>query len=134
MKNLGWGLLMVALIVPASPIFGEIEGRVWPVAGPATVDHVDRFEDGWTYFSMSAPKRRDCNWRSTNFYLGERGSGNVPVAFEHLDRPKLRGSGIQFWANSRVQLSPDQLLSSAYADVLHICGWGLWLTRTHFYK
>lgn len=134
MRHIPWLLLLLIAAVPASPIIGQIEGRVFPVAGPAVVEEIDRFEDGWTYFSMSAPKRRDCNWRSTKFYLGDRSNGNVPVAFEHLDRPQVRGPGRQYWPSSRIQLSPDQLLNNAHADVAHTCGWGLWLTVTPFYN
>lgn len=133
MKNAAWLFLVVMLAIPASPILGEIEGRIWPVAGPATIEQIDRFEDGWTYFSMSAPKVRDCNWRATKFFLGKRRNGNVPVAFEHLDRPEIREMGGQYWPASRVQMTPEQLIENSYADVLHVCGWGLWLTRTQFY-
>lgn len=133
-KNFAWLSLVLLLAIPASPILGEIEGRIWPVAGPANIEAVDKFENGWTYFSMSAPKNRNCNWRSTKFFLGKRGNGNVPVAFEHLDPPQLRETGRHYWPSSRVQLTPEQLLSNAYADVLHVCGSGVWLTRTRFYN
>lgn len=136
-----WGiplLVLTAAFLGSLPSFaiigGKLEGKVFPVAGPAVIHEVYRFEDGWAYFSMSAKKRRDCNWRSTKFYLGDRESGNVPVAFEHLDKPTLRESGQHFWAHSRVQLTPDQLLERSHADVLHDCGWRLWTTKTPFYN
>lgn len=114
-------------------IASQLEAKYLPVAGPAVIEEIDRFEEGWTYFSMSAPKHRECEWRGTKFFLGKRGNGSVPVPFEHLDMPQIRGVGHQFWAESRVQLTPDQLMQNAYANVHHSCGPGLWTVVTHFY-
>ena len=133
-RNALWAIFAsVAVVLFAAPVVGQLEGRVYPVVGAARIEQVHKFEDGWTYFSMSAFKRRDCNWRATEFFLGKRGDGNVPVAFEHLDRPEVRTVGELFWPESRVQLTPEQLQNYAHADTSHDCGWWFWLTRTPLY-
>lgn len=134
-KHVLWGCLALVALVPLSAhTLGLLEGRAWPVAGPVVIDEVHEYKDGWTYFSMSGPKHRSCNWRGTYFFLGKRGNGSVPVRFEHLDPPEVRGVGALRWANSRIQVPPEQLLSGTYANTLHDCGWLLWLTETRFYN
>lgn len=135
MRNTLWGCLaLVALIPLSSPLVGRVDGWLFPVAGPVAIEQINSYEDGWTYFSMSGPKHRECRWRSTKFFLGGRSGNNVPVPFEHLDKPEVRKIGDQYWPSSRIQLSPEQLLNSSHADVYHDCGWWLWLTRTPLYN
>lgn len=125
-----------AIMPTAIDLAPVIEGRWAPVAGPARIVDIHREEDGWTYFSMAAPKLRACSWRSTLFYLGNRRVGAGTFApFEHLDRPEEREVGELFWAKNRTRLTPEQLIENSFADTYHQCpGWlRFWQTKTEFY-
>jgi hypothetical protein len=130
-KNLLWVCLALAALAPVSlPLFNQLDGRLYPVVGPIKIEEILKVEDGWTYFSMSAKKLRECRWRETKFYLGTRNGNNVPAPFQHLGKPNLKGVGEHFWPSSRVQLTPKQLLTESYIDLWHDCGSLLGLTVT----
>jgi len=137
MKNALWAVVAGMLLLPSvAKLVGPLEGRIWPVVGPASIIEVYKVEDGWTYFSMTAPKFRDCAWRGTTFYLGRRDAGTF-AKFEHLNKPQKREAGaVLIWDKNRTRLSENQLRETAFADVLHQCPgwWRIWLTETRFYN
>lgn len=112
---------------------GRIEGSIWPVVGPITMEVVET--DGpVTIFSFFADKLRsdkDCQWRGTRWFFGEPGA-SVPIpTFAHLDRPRIREEGQQVWKRNTVQIPPADLLGNSYGVAAHDCG-GLrwWLVYT----
>ncbi len=122
----------------AATLAPDIEGRFLPVVGQIKIVEVYEVSDGWTYFSMSAPKYRgECKWRETIFYLGNRLSGEgVFAPFEHLEKPQDRSEGDLFWGKNRTRLTESQLRESAFSNVIHQCPgwWRVWQTQTPFYN
>jgi hypothetical protein len=126
----GWAIV---ILIWAAPIFGKIEGAIFPVLDPrltiaAYHDHnAGTRVDGW------AVKVRNCDYvdDSLQWWLGSPESAvSAPVVL--LDPPQLRTTGRTEWEGIVIGLSPKQIERRSYATVRHRCH-ALWETQTIFY-
>lgn len=92
--------------------------------------------EGGIIFSAKAEKHRDCIWRGTIFYLGDRNPGGVVLTDSpHQSKPQNRGVGWLFWENIFVPTDEITLRGGTYADVQHDCrGSNLGRTRSHYWR
>lgn len=120
-------------LVVQSDIPGDIEGGLFPVVGPASLELV-REVDGVTLYAAEAEKLRDCEWVRTEWFLGDIDGRAAQADMRHLDPPEVRTPGALSWDAIEVDLTDRQVRRNSYAYVYHKChGDWLWETRSLFF-
>jgi hypothetical protein len=134
--------LKVAMVVcPTAVVFitmfytvPAIETRYFPVV---TNFHITKIVavDGGSMVSAEADKVRECpRWRLTLWYYGQRDGGNVPLpTMQHLDPPRVNGTGRVKWERIFVPVPPDQI-KNTFSDAYHACWPWEWWTRSELYN
>lgn len=130
---------LFALFMAVLIFFPIIETRYFPVTGPLHITSIRPVDDG-VMVSGWADKLRECRWRRTEWFLGERGKMNVPVAgMEYRERPRVNGIGRIYWDSIFVPLSASETLELSFSNAIHSC-WGGALdrmgyeTKTHYWR
>ncbi|MEM8791604.1 MAG: hypothetical protein AAGE80_08295, partial [Pseudomonadota bacterium] len=140
-------VLVCSMIWTADFMFRHIvpyvEGRIAPVITPLEVDIERSFSgDGFTVAIGSSQKKRNCEYRGIEWWIGHRGKHRLQVPAEFLDEPQMRAVGDLYWREGlRVSISREQFGRNSHGDVLHSCwpvhigdlSFDLWLTRTPFF-
>lgn len=124
----GWvaftiALIWLALFVNSEPA-ARLQGEIWPVVTPLQVDTVSPFAmlDGTpaTRISGTAVKLRDCNFRTTRWYIEDADGRDTRVNAYFLDPPLIRQPGVLTWDALIVGVTPE-MLSTSRAEVHHEC-------------
>lgn len=118
------GALFVAFIFTVG---GEVEGKLFPVAGETTFGLVEPVGAIHSRIYGDSEKLRDCEFVRLEFRTS--GGTVAPVSFEEgtVDRG-AGGFGFGPWL---VQMTPEQL-SNATVTAYHRCH-RLWLTQSRWY-
>ncbi len=118
---------------------GNLEGRFYPAAAPMTLDRAAQGEQesSTVFWGASFRLRMECNYRDIKWFMGSRGSRNVPLVVD-VGPPEVRPDGEFRFGPWTVNVSPDYFESFTYADVFHRCSiFGIqlpWLTRSRFWN
>ena len=99
-----------------------VQNTYLPVVSEMTVLSHKEVDNG-IIISAKATKFRECNWKSSEWYLGERDGANVflPEA-RHNDAPQLRTVGELYWDNIYIPVKPYQVYErEVFADTVHLC-------------
>lgn len=134
-KDFILGLLIVLLLaIPTIEKLGPVvETHLFPVVGRLTITEIRPVADG-TEISATAEKYRDCQWRKTVWYYGDRDGMNVPLnSAKHLDPPTVRPVGDLAWDRIFIPVRPEVVADRTFADAFHDCGSGR-LTRSELYR
>ena len=112
---------------------GLIETTYFPVVGEITIETTLETNSG-VMISASADKVRDCSWRKTVFYLGDRDGNNVFLTESpHLDKPKVNGKGKLKWEKIFIPGIEVSQVDQTFADAYHRCH-PFYDTRSYYWK
>jgi len=111
------------------------EARQYPVVTPVAIVGPIQEVNGGIMFSGEATKLRNCAWRETVWYFGDRNGANVVLTNSpHLDPPKINGVGRLHWDKIFLPNMTADKLPQTFADAYHSCySFSNWLTRSAFY-
>lgn len=133
------GLAVIALLLFFS--FPSLETTFAPTMKPI---HEISFVavEGGTIITASAEKVRNCAWRQTIFYYGERGGRNTVTLSRnpHRGPPRQNAAGILTWDAIFLPVDVETARDETHADALHSCyplpewaPWATYWTRSKFY-
>jgi hypothetical protein len=130
-----WLALMVYVSAMAMPIFGELEGKVWPVVSDFQIRSTSRGAEGVT-LQGTMRKQRDCVYLGMTIYAGTFGNPGLPrerLQVTFLDQPEdlsvTRLAGMQFWGPWVIRLPKRVSGPDFWIETRHRCH-VLWETQT----
>lgn len=127
-----WAFMALILMQTFGPVFGRIEGTIWPVVKGTAITDVN--DDGVTsvFFGVSE-KVRECHFERIEWFIGnpERGLRS-PVQVIFLERDKLRPAAPFEFGPWGVRIDEETLRRGSFAEVYHDCH-ALFPTVTRFY-
>jgi len=141
-KSLDYFAVLMFLIVSihyvGDIVMPRVEGRVFPVVRPATLESFTmQPPPPWrTIWTASASKVRSCKYivGSLKWYYGLPSANNQQVVARFEDPPKIRSMGVLHWDGLVVDLDPTETRLNSFATVRHQCAWRWWETESVFYK
>ena len=127
MKLWEWALIVwifaVVMLVSIYPATSKlVQNTYLPVVSQMEVLSYDEVDEG-IIISAKATKFRECTWRKSEWFLGERDGSNVflPDA-RHLDKPQVRNVGELYWEEIFIPVKPYQIYENqVFADTVHDC-------------
>ena len=129
--------LALVVFFGAREVMPYVEGRLFPVIEPATLESfTPQPPPAWrARWVASAKKNRECGYilGSISWSFGETGGANQQVFARFDDKPAVRGVGILRWDSLVVDLDPSIVLDQSFATVRHQCAWRWWQTESIFY-
>ena len=146
-----WGATVVMLAIMwasilGAPVAGFIEGRMYPVMTPLTIDGTpeafiaDSSQLGtdtpqrWSNIDAHATQLRACTYIRIDWFFGHRFGNRVPIHGEFLDIPSsetIGQPGPKVWKNLIVGIDPTRI-NETFANLVHRCHIG-WDTVTPFW-
>ena len=130
-----WLAIMVYVTAMAMPIFGELEGRAWPVVSDFEIRSALRSADSAT-LQGTMRKERECVYLNMTIYSGTFGNPSVPrerLRITFLDQPEdlsmTRQPGMQFWGPWVVRRPTRVTGPDLWIETRHRCH-VLWETQT----
>lgn len=125
LRGLLWSLSGVAVVLSLL-VFGVVFIRPYETAHqPVMVDGIIRsltdLGEGRTGVEFQAVKVRDCDWRSTSWFMGDVGGRNTAAPTLHTAPPRIRGQGLHVWKQIIVNLPVDTILSRSFVKSKHHC-------------
>ena len=138
MKLWEW-VTLISVVVAGAAVFalphvGRLEGYLFPVMEQMKIVRVFTDRAGDTRVDSNAVKLRVCSWRRTQYYLGSYQGGYITAVHEYSEKDLIRGLGLNEWFNTKVSLTPDDLLYNSFVIVWHQCPNRPYLTQTLFYQ
>lgn len=134
-KPLLWLGLMVYVSAMALPIFGDLEGRSWPVVSAFEIRSVERNPDTIILKGVMR-KQRECRYLGMTIYAGSFGKPDMPRERLHVtfmdqsdDMSATRLPGMQFWGPWRIARPRRVTGPDLWIETRHHCH-ALWETQT----
>jgi hypothetical protein len=130
---------IMVLILAAVIFFPILETKYYPVTGPLHITSIEPIDDG-VLVSGWADKYRNCRWRKTEWFLGERHNMNVPLRnMEHRELARVNEIGRVYWDDIYIPLSSQDTLRRSFSNARHSCWGGIfdglgYKTKTHYWR
>lgn len=103
------------------------------VPGELLDAHTAPNKEGFTEVSFTAIKLRDCDWKNTRWYYGDRNTSYVKVPMSHGEKPRIRNTGEQKWDRTYVFLNEESIRNESFAIAEHSCN-RFWNTYSLIYE
>lgn len=136
-RSVKWALVIFPLsfvVLFGNYFLHRVETERYEVVRPITILSVTP-EGGGVRIVAETDKLRDCNWRKTIWYFGDRAGQNVLLTeYPHRDKPQINSVGHVQWDNIWLPIDEGSV-GETFADAYHQCYFPFsWWTRSEFYN